>query len=350
MRLETHVEGCVNGTSFCGIGFGDWDAVARRSDARIVFDRFPDTFAPTLCRSWHCKHHPPRPEYSPLAGVKSWEVRGTIHYAGAAEGAIETSGVSRVVGDAEVGFARFHGAYSGPTRLDRVLRHRETIWPAASGFEVRGRREAIVEGERVISIWEERIAILDGTIRPDLAPFAIDYEWRAWSWEGLVYQKSLSVAGRKVSPVSVDRAAAADVPALERLFEEAVVRRYPPGRGPADWKPDFARWIASADYAVFAARSAGKLVGFALAKAERAESQDFLAPPFGELVYLAIEEPAELTGAGTALYEAVLDWCKKEGLPQLRATAHGWDAGLVRFLERRGHRRSVVVSDLLAVS
>jgi GNAT superfamily N-acetyltransferase len=146
--------------------------------------------------------------------------------------------------------------------------------------------------------------------------------------------------------ILVGVAAGDDVPELEALFREAIVARYPADRGQPDWRADFPGWIASPEYTVFTARKAGTLVGFAVAKAERVEDQDFMAAPMCELVYLAVAQPVRASGVGTALYEEVLGWCRDEGLPRIRAVAHAWEPELMRFLERRGHQPTVVITDL----
>jgi GNAT superfamily N-acetyltransferase len=149
--------------------------------------------------------------------------------------------------------------------------------------------------------------------------------------------------------VTVDVAAADDVAELEALFRDAIVARYPSDRALPDWRADFPGWIASPEYVVFKARKGDSLVGFAVAKAERVEDQDFMAAPLCELVYLAVAQHVRASGVGTALYEEVLGWCREEGLPKIRAVAHAWEPELMSFLERRGHRPTVVITDLTSL-
>lgn len=144
--------------------------------------------------------------------------------------------------------------------------------------------------------------------------------------------------------VSVRRAAASDVPALERLWVEfidyhAEGDRYFK-RSPGAARVHGARLaeeLDRRDRLILIAEHEGEPIGFAIGEI-RAASELFLAGPYGFVRDLGVTRSARQSGVGQRLYEEVAAWFMECGVTRAELDVTETNQAARRFWERNGYR------------
>lgn len=144
--------------------------------------------------------------------------------------------------------------------------------------------------------------------------------------------------------ISIRRAVATDVPALERLWVE-FIDHHAEGDRYFQRSPGAARIHAARlteeldrdDRLILLAEHQGEPIGFAIAEI-RGGSELFLVGPYGFVRDLGITRSARQRGVGQRLYAEVLDWFAEHGVRRAELDVTEKNEGARRFWERNGYR------------
>jgi len=217
-RIATldHVWGNINNSVFNGFGKGEANPATGLSEGEIVFNQFPASFSPLLCKSWKCKQHKCLSAeendgggnlFSISDGIQDHSEDVIIRYPTGDE--IHTySLVKQLDPEHQVSLNRFWGKYSGPVAVVGFEPFEELLTPAGPGRAlIYGTRSVMVEVEPNVTqplscVWSGELNFLDRT-RELPYPMRFSYQIAAATWSSVnsVFHKRMTVvASAEKSP------------------------------------------------------------------------------------------------------------------------------------------------------